>query len=354
MRFKVSGAEAVHLWAHQTQSHAEGGNIFFIERSLYSYGRHFEIARHVTGTKSRRAILMNTASYSPSTSKHQSYARQAVNHMTSFYLPINFIPSNVSNATLVDFAHKYAKDEIRKAITLASTARKRKEEHLSSARQDADQFNRLAEFFGSKKRIILPPDFETMLADAKAEAERIAKRDRIKNAKAEKARQEARNGAIAEAIESVPAWQRGEIQSIRNAYSLTDVYLRFIEGGETIQTSMGVRFPAEHGKRAYRILKRLKDRGQDYHRNGHTIHCGHYAIDSSNGETIMAGCHKLSWMVLEAFASNAGWSLSDGIEDATDNGDNGRDGYSATDSRQDERAGSDTIAIGGSDERQGR
>jgi len=67
---------------------AEGraGNVFFEQGTLYSYGRHFAIAKYID-TPDGVAVLITTDTYSVSTSKHQSIARSALRGHRVLYVP---------------------------------------------------------------------------------------------------------------------------------------------------------------------------------------------------------------------------------------------------------------------------
>lgn len=54
-----------------TGSYHDGPSFFFRGDTIYSYGQHFPIARHVTGTRGRAAVLFTTRDYSKTTSKHK-------------------------------------------------------------------------------------------------------------------------------------------------------------------------------------------------------------------------------------------------------------------------------------------
>ena len=57
--------EIPHLWAHRTQDDARNrqGNLYFTGDTIYSYGSHFPIARHVVNEAGERAVLFTTATY---------------------------------------------------------------------------------------------------------------------------------------------------------------------------------------------------------------------------------------------------------------------------------------------------
>ena len=73
--------------------------------------------------------------------------------------------------------------------------------------------------------------------------------------------------------------------------------------GDEVLTSRGARFPISHAKRALAFVRKVRESGQPYVRNGHTIHLGPYAIDRIEPDgTVKAGCHVVSWQEIERIA----------------------------------------------------
>lgn len=68
-----------HLWAHRTQDETRNrqGNLYFTADTIYSYGSHFPIARHLVNGAGERAVLFTTATYGVTTSGHCSAVRSA-------------------------------------------------------------------------------------------------------------------------------------------------------------------------------------------------------------------------------------------------------------------------------------
>lgn len=76
-----------HVWAQQSQQsgRSNNGHFYFEGRTLYSYGAHFPVGIFAAPGG---PLFLNADSYSVSTSKHQSYARRAVSHVSPrYYLP---------------------------------------------------------------------------------------------------------------------------------------------------------------------------------------------------------------------------------------------------------------------------
>src|ERR1017187_4836945 len=80
MRHIFPNHEIPHLWAHQSQDKARNstGSLYFAGETIYSYGSHFPIARHVTNSRGEKAVLFTTAHHSVTTSGHCSAVACAI------------------------------------------------------------------------------------------------------------------------------------------------------------------------------------------------------------------------------------------------------------------------------------
>lgn len=117
--------EVCHVWAQQTQSQGRAGNIFFEGKSIYSYGRHFEMARFVDD----ETVFITTRGYSVSTARHLSLVRRAVRHKTVFTVPdFNYHPDNV----------RYLIEKARDHFDKAKRARKFADWEIRSGRESVE------------------------------------------------------------------------------------------------------------------------------------------------------------------------------------------------------------------------
>ena len=81
-------SQIAHLWANQHQQEARNSNnsFYFYGNTIYSYGSHFAIAKHISnGNES--ATLFTTRSYSNTTAKHINITRQAARHKNLIFCP---------------------------------------------------------------------------------------------------------------------------------------------------------------------------------------------------------------------------------------------------------------------------
>ena len=88
MKTVFDNSMTAHVWASRSQPHgrSNNGNFYFEGRTLYSYGGHFAVGYHMPDEASG-VVLLNSDSYSISTSKHQNEAWGATRHMTRASVP---------------------------------------------------------------------------------------------------------------------------------------------------------------------------------------------------------------------------------------------------------------------------
>ena len=274
-----------HLWAHKSQDFARnpGHNFYFHGDTIYSYGSHFPVARHVS-RKGNSAVLFTTRSYSSTTAGHKCMVEGACRHLTVFHVAdVNTTEPRKQfaeyRAAYMALVGKYAK------------ARQRKPEILAGLRDLVSEANQYAEFFGLRARLTLPDDLTGMIAECQA----IEKREKTR-----KQREEAKQAR--EALERVQKWVDGE-----SDYCPSYGPIRLRVKGDELQTTRGARVPFAHAVKAFRVIKRLHDKGQAYQRNGHTIHLGHFALDSiDSAGNVRAGCHEVAWEEIARVATLAG------------------------------------------------
>ena len=133
-------------------------------------------------------------------------------------------------------------------------------------------------------------DSEALTAIRKREAKRAAEN-------AEQTKRE-RAEAIVRQRELITKWRASEYHGC--LYDIP-VMLRIV--GDEVQTSRGARFPVTHAKRALAFVRKIRESGQAYVRNGHTIHLGPYTLDRIEPDgTVKAGCHVVSWEEIELIA----------------------------------------------------
>ena len=293
--------EIPHLWAHRTQDEARNrqGNLYFTGDIIYSYGSHFPIARHVANEAGERGVLLTTATYSVTTSSHCSAVRSAIpSGIPVFHVP-NVCHGRYSGSELTaddhasnlgDYAERIEKNVITSARARLSYTKEWNHEHAACLRDEAIAY---CAFFGlpiPKIPEVPELDSDALTAIRKREAKCAAE-------KAEQTKRE-RAEALVRQQELITKWRAGLYSGC-----LYDVPSMLRIDGDEVVTSRGARFPVSHAKRALAFIRRVRESGQAYVRNGHTIHLGPYALDRIEPDgMVKAGCHVVSFEEIERIA----------------------------------------------------
>ena len=289
--------EIPHLWAHQTQAEARNGgrnNLYFEGATIFSYGSHFPIARHVTNKRGAKAILFTTKDYSVTTRVHIYAVRGAIPPGAMvFHVPCVDWPSYRDTDSHKDNLSYFPK-RITELLEQAAEARKNQAEFIADAHKVRLEAEGYCKFY-SLKKLKLPhiPELDS---------------EELKNLAAEleaaKAKETARK--IKESKDSIRAWRNGS-SSVALPYGIPTM-LRIhqaldAEGMLYVQTSKGATFPLRHAALALKIVKRCRETKEPWHTNGHTIHLGHYTLDSIDADgTVHAGCHVVTFDEIERIA----------------------------------------------------
>jgi hypothetical protein len=270
----LSNHDVAHFWAHQTQSHGNGSHMLFDGPTIYSYGRHFPIAKHIENAY----ILFTHREHSVTTAKHCSIVRSA-------------IPASKTIVYVYDpqYALTYAKDEIevmQKKVTAAL-------QNALTARQATGRFYSVANFWKRNLDIFCQlanvpmPDtaLDTIPANKlemiQAKIARYAEQARIADVQRIARESEYRRKQAIEffAPEQLPEY-----------YSPKYQYMR-IHGNEIV-TTLGARVPIDHVAKAAPLVLRIIAKGETYHSNGHSIHLGPFVLDEINANGLVhVGCH---------------------------------------------------------------
>ena len=240
-RYVYPSDMVAHLWANKAQDGAResGGRFYFVGDTIYSYGTHFPIARHVEN-KRGRAVLFTTRDYSVTTSGHKWTVLGACKHLTVFHVQH---PTDTNRkAQFAEYRERYL--ELARKY---SRARSNKPWILGSLRDLVDEANRFAQFFGLRCRLSLPDDLSGMVAECQA----IEKRE-----KARKQRAEAKRAR--EEQERIRQWADGETDYCPS----NGQPIRLRVKGDELQTSRGARVPLDHAIKAFRVIKRLRRQGR--------------------------------------------------------------------------------------------
>lgn len=301
-----SNSEIAHIWAQQNHSKGEtpNGNVFFFNKTIYSYGYHFPIAHFLNADM----VLINDDSYSNSTSKQQSHVRNSISHKIHLYADTDVIKL-ISETFKYDAPTGYALQWFKKRLkelalknlnytldTRINAAARRRMQHLRdsdlhAAKAAYNSTEQLLKHFNIKMPIAI-----TRRVDALHGADTQAILDSVKAAatkrKATQRKKETKKRN--EAIKNFYAGNRYEASYLRNE----PVLLREREG--MVQTSQGAEFPSSQAIEAFIHIKRCRTHATSWRRNGQSIKLGYYQIDTiSDKGDVKAGCHSIKYKEME-------------------------------------------------------
>jgi hypothetical protein len=301
MRTVFDNNMVAHLWANQSQHEARSGNgnFYFRDRSLFSYGMHFTVARYLPEDvthEGQRVVLFTVRNYSVTTQNHKTLARHALNG-----LPVTVL--QVENPDR-DFYYNLnaATSDIKDLIAKAKRARKEwtKANYTNGARARADDMNVWASIEG------LPTPFPVgcdllAVADA-AIAERKAQYERER---AEREARQAANKVLAEqALAEWVAGAHGPIPPQHGYHGVLPTMVR-VEGDRLV-TSRGAEVPLKDAIRVFRMAARVRA-GESVTISNPDRAVGHFTLIGFTREgDIKVGCHTIEFAEAERMARELG------------------------------------------------
>jgi hypothetical protein len=278
MKQVFDNSNVAHLWANKVQDNARNAhnNFYFEDDTIYSYGGHFPIAKHVENESGESAVLFTTRNYSMTTNKHKSIVRQAANHKRIIYCN-----------TPGDKNHWYNFDKWQKESELVAAnlaIAKKPEKYLSAIGAIAYSVKTYADFF----TVEIPEALRLILSIANKE-EYIQYADKKKEL--EEAAEKKRQAELkAKHKKELADWLAGKKDRlyVRDGYD----YLRINNG--QIETSQGIDLSIEYGLKIYEKLK------EDRLKVGDKVL--QFDVIKMNG-VVTIGCHNFKKSYLLSFGS---------------------------------------------------
>lgn len=163
MRTVLTNQEVAEAWAAQDRPEArnQSGSLYFVGRTIYSYGNHFPIAAFTPSpTGNRLAVLFSHRSYSVTTSAHQRRAWSAwyrCPHRGACEKFRVFSPDWSPSDNLDDYTGR-----IKNTADRARRARSRRPWLIEQGRKLVAERRRFCEFFG----LDCPADVPVILDNA--------------------------------------------------------------------------------------------------------------------------------------------------------------------------------------------
>ncbi len=285
------GKQVAHLWANRSQESAKqsNGQFYFEGDTIYSYGSHFPIARHLP---SADAVLFTTRSRSNTTAKHKSYVLRALSGLAVFHV------NDVQASSLP--AHNRNLDEMRERMEglVAKSKRSRKYAgfHIREAQSVVLQANKYAEIFGIDFRLSLPDE---IVDEMERKAQEWEAKDRETQAKRDAAK-------LVSMQAQAEKWKAGETDSLGWEYPKTLLRIR----GSRIETSRGAIVEIAEAQKILPSIRQCREKGLNYTPSigeDSPIMVGDFALRFIGKDgNIQVGCHSIGYDEIERIAEILG------------------------------------------------
>lgn len=266
MKNVFSSSDLCHKWAnqHQQSGRNANGSMYFQGATIYSYGAHFPIAKHIRNEHGQSAVLFTERTYSNTTAKH-------INHVWLSCKNDNIINCFRPDATHEENFKYWAQNAEQMGASKLQTARK-PEKYLQILSDVEKVATKYAEFFGLEL-----PEYLTAVLSIKDKNESAQfasiKAELVKIEEAKKLKQQKQ-----ELKKQLDKWNKGEISRISIKYNYDLLRLN----DERVETTQAVKIPLELAKRLYLKVK------------NNTLAIGDKVLDYSVneiGKDIKIGCH---------------------------------------------------------------
>jgi hypothetical protein len=283
-----SNNEAAHIWASQSQTSGRAGNVFFEDGVIYSYGRHFPVARFAP--EFGNIVLFTDRGYSNSTGKHKSLIRAAI--------PANY---NVVYCDDPKGLHSHNLDKWRVTVERLRADFAAKTHRMTRGNIAVEIFKTCesAVEYCIALRIGTPP-WVNETNDEMTARDYVYELAKARDAKREAARIEREKLAAIDAGDRLAMWQAGE-NVPQNGFNYCATVLRL--KNDQIQTSRGAQIPVADALKLWPLLVRVKQSGKTLEAGLHQINLGAYRFNSFDGATLIVGCHSIAWDQLEFMAA---------------------------------------------------
>jgi hypothetical protein len=306
MKTVFTNAMVAHVWAQQSQEEGRNSNssIFFEGPTIYSYGRHFFIGHFAKPG----VVLLNSQTYSVTTSQHQSATRGAIPaDKKCFYVPT--IDNHARNI-------KSYKDAIainaRKAKNAPRTSWQTSLENAKSWINDAINKNRELLDYCHEFGLDYNLNWEDICADFELIRARKAKNDDKYNSpkESEKRRRAKVSKEKRERAKQIYSIRKAvkDFRANKNPFLyIGEIPILLRLDGDTIKTSRNATMPAKFAKNIWQMVKHCKSEKVSFVPNGKTLHAGHFQVNEIdiNGD-LRAGCHSIKYGVLKNMARQLG------------------------------------------------
>lgn len=296
-----------HAWANKTGKARKGFNMWHDDETIYSYGRHFPIAKHVKTPGGADVVLFTTATYGVSTAKHKTLTWRACHHLKVFDVPYVRANSTVEHQANYEAFIAGARESVDKA----KRARKYGDMHLKDAERALTQANDYNAAFELGHPIVEMVNLDAAISEIREAAKRreeALRREREERQRAQRFVDRQHQNPV------IVAWLKGASQPPQfYGRSHTLAYRPFVRvKGEVVETSWGATVPLGHALEAFHLAAKCRAKGKAFDPGLKTIKVGDFTLRRI-GPTgnLVVGCHDIPFRHMQIAARLAGITLGE-------------------------------------------
>lgn len=311
----MNNHQLAHAWANQTTDSARGSNFYFEGASIYSYGKHFEIARihrqagdfknrgRSNMDRHKRGIILFTSrSYSNTTARHKSYTVNAIDfgNYDVFFVPrVEGAPYHEENlAHLVDRVKDARQIALTSLVSIIFKA-----DQVRARIDQTKEYMKAFKVSGALKVSTLK-ELKALAWTKKEYAKILSRADREKDKERAREAQQAKlaEKRLQDAQPYMVVWRMSGEWSVYAPCSLQNlpVMLRESADGARIITSHGAEVNADGARRLYLALKMGESLLPNMDIDGFPIH-------GVKDSVLKIGCHNIPMAEVELLAQRLNW-----------------------------------------------
>jgi hypothetical protein len=297
-----TSSEIMHLFAnkHQQSATNQSRNAYFNSDGLFSYGSHYQLAKHLQGG----AIIINDSGYSVTTSKHIGEIQGASRHKKQFF----------SSSVLLDEVLPTIESLLKKL----PKARQRKLEYIASIKGLFNSFqnfqmyckeNKINKLFWSNNNILRPiidkrsKEYKRLLHIVLNMQNLDILESEVKEAKAKQDKKEK-----AKQKKLIKSYRDGKSNFVRLDYDLLS--LRYDGKAITndliffVHTSQNVKLTLEEGQKIISSLEALQYNEDAINKHLKGAKIGYYTLTRAQNNALVIGCHKIRFEEIKRLKKN--------------------------------------------------
>jgi hypothetical protein len=262
--------------------------MFYENDTIFSYGRHFPIAKFITNSKGIEFIAYNKATYSNSTSKHQKHVLNAIPKNIKKIYCINLECSFLGHHENLLHRLKTAK----KLLNDAKKATKYKMQYINNAQSELNAFNEYVNYFeiNTSEYVGAYENIDKVYINVSNDIETFINSDEYKIwiLNTEKRKNDEISKQLIKQAENIQKFRNFEISYL---YGIPFNLLRYNKEKNEVQTSSDVKISLPLFMRYYNKLKNNElNKGEKIE---------NYTYLGKDDKSVFVGCHKIELTEIE-------------------------------------------------------